>query len=484
MENNNHAFHTQKLGTFANRGLQAWVALVLICCAFSSVDLARAEEAARVLEVLRDYESVQPGPSRPIRHHSWPDELQHRAHEFSSVTVETNDSAAGRCCRIAIKQTFPWRGRDYYTATVIGPDYLPPEADAVRMRIKVIRGTVRLSVGSPTVYFGHSDVRSRTEVLRAGDAPRWETVEFSLHHHLSRNFRRARFGRSSPVIHYTRWIQEPLYLYLNRLSDGEFLLDQVELITRGEGRPFPKFPPDQIRHIATAADFEAEELSKAFTFFQEPIDLTQSPYLVRPNWQPPTLSRVDTRPQGGKSLRIEQRGTEEVCFTGIMLPAARAANALALDLKSDHKTARDELMLDFIVYVGSRAEKFPWEQFAPPESWQARPEIAFTYYLSQSRTQGADYAFYHVRRTVPNGEWTRLVLPFADFVCAYGQGDCEEFFRHQTPLPAAQTIALAVLPPYGLRRAATRITIDEVALVHVPGTPVELRSFPQPPVKP
>ncbi|MEQ8791897.1 MAG: hypothetical protein RIC55_36910 [Pirellulaceae bacterium] len=451
------------------------------CLAAEEQQTAPTAKAGRQLQVLQDFSSEELRSQSPISHHSWSADLKRRADEFSAIEVA--DIEGGRTCRIAVRDAFPWGARTSYRALTIGPDYLPPEADAVRLRIKVLRGAFHLTVGSPTVYFGHSDVQAKVVAVEAQAEPRWQTLEFSLADGLGRNFRRARFGRESPVIHYTRWIQEPLYLYVNQPSAGEFLLERVELIRQGKGRAFPHFAPEQIRRIATAADFDdAADMRQAFTFFQEPIDLSKPAHLARPTWRPFRLSlerNAEPAAEGG-SLLIEHQGTEEVCFAGVMMEGESESNALYLRLKSDHAGDRPEVVLDFLLYLAPRAggeTTFPWQRFAAPPSWRKTPETAFTYYLSQEQTRGVDYAMYHVRRTVPNGQWATLVLPYADFVCAYGQGRCAPWFQRQSPLDGDQVIALGMLSPFGMRRAVTRTRIDDIALVRVPGETEALRSY-------
>ncbi|MGE3803252.1 MAG: hypothetical protein AB7K24_01120 [Gemmataceae bacterium] len=453
--------------------------LLLVCGMMAA--LAEAEQA-RVVARLRDFEEERSGPLAPIKFHGWPAEQQENAGKFSQLAIVRDDAFGKQCGKLTIDKTFPWGGRSEYRALTIGPDYLPPEADAVRLRVKVVAGSFRLAVGSPTVYFGHSDVLTAAVEVTAKQEPAWQIVEFSLNHDLTRNFRRARFGRAAPVIHYTRWIQEPLYLYVVKPSQGTLLLDEVELVARGEGRPFVQPADDQIERVALIADFEQPaDLSRTFTFFQEPIDLDKPPHLVREGWLPPTLARAAQGQTGKFSWQIEQKGTEEVAFAGIMATGPPRANAFALSVKGTHPQAGHNVVLDFLVYVAPPAQrdKFPWKDFAPPARWQKDPR-AFTYYLDQERTRGPSYGFYHLRRTIPNGTWTTLVLPFPDFICAYGQGDCAAMFGRQLPLAGESIMALGLVSPYGQRAAATTILIDAISFVKIPGTPDELRSFWQP----
>ncbi|WP_425613882.1 hypothetical protein NA78x_003726 [Anatilimnocola sp. NA78] len=455
-------------------------ALVL---AIAAAELGAAEPV-RVLSVLRDFDGQRPEAFAPIKHHTWTAAQQQNAGQYSQLKIVAGERH-NRGCQVTIGDDFPWGNRDEYRALTIGPDYLPPEADAVRMRVKVVRGKFVLSLGSPTVYFGHSDVSTAKREVAPAENDGWQTLEFSLHHDLRRNFRRARFGEKSPVIYYSRWIQEPLYLYVGKPSAGELLIDQVELLTYGEGRPFPVFTDEQVRKVATIADFEGTtDLQQAFTYFQEPIDFAKPAHVVRPDWLPPQLALVTEGQTGKQSLQAQQRGTEETCFTGIHSIGKREANAIQLTLKVNHKSSLPEVALDWMVYATSPAStvRFPWQKFQPPASWRDSP-LAFTYYLGLPQTKGESYAFYHARRAVLNGKWTSLVLPCADFVCAFGQGDCESLFEQQTPLQCGTIQAIGFVAPYRQRQAPTTVTIDELSWVQVHGTAANLHSYWQLPPK-
>jgi hypothetical protein len=478
--------------------LPAVVAGLLGCIVVSRVDGREptAADQERVLAVLRHFDAEPLGPLAPITHHTWSTEQKAAAGDFSQLEIVADDASSSHCARVRITERFPWNNRTEHRVLTIGPDYLPPEADAVRMRVKVTTGKFELKVGSPTVYFGHSDVLSESREVTAAAGGKWQTIEFSLHHRLTRNFRRARFGRESPVVYYTRWIQEPLYLHAGKASAGEILIDQVELISRGEGRPYPEFAAAEVRHVATIADFEDEaEMDRAFTFFQEPIDFSRPPYLVRPDWRPPQLARVKAERDepapgipaaGGRyALRFEQRGTEETCFAGVKTKGetTTGAGALAIDVLARHGGGSSEVVVDFVVYAApaGMVKTFPWSTFKPPASWQGSPE-AFTYYLGENQGPEVSYAFYHVRRTLPNGRWTKLVLPLADFICAYGRNDAAAMFREQRPLTEGTMMAVGWTAPYGARRHPTVLLIDRIDLVRVPAEAQQHRSFPQAPL--
>ena len=70
----------------------------------------------------------------------------------------------------------------------------------------------------------------------------WQTVEFDLNGELVRNYRRSNFSDNATTLHYTRWLQEPLAVYFVRgETEGTVLIDDIELVARGEGQNYPEF---------------------------------------------------------------------------------------------------------------------------------------------------------------------------------------------------------------------------------------------------
>ena len=373
----------------------------------------------------------------------------------------------------------------------LGVDYLPPETDAVRLRVKVLKGRFTMAVGGPTVYFGHSDVTTQAVTLDAATHGEWSTVEWSFHQGLTRNFRRSQWARNSPIICYTRWIQEPLGIEVAAGSTGEVLIDQIELLAHGQGRPYPTFEPAAIRTVAPGIDFEdPASMEKAFTVMTDVTEqpsFEQAPHLVRKGWVPPRIARVGEGRTGRHSLEMVMTGTEEVCFAGLRILGTAEANAVALTLKAEYAgVGKPGVVLDFLAYAAPPEQRraFPWDGLRPPPSWRNSPEIAFTYYLSprSAVVEPVSFGFYHIRRIVPNNAWVTLVLPLADFICNYGQGAMLPAFQKQAPLAGDNVLALTLLSYFGQNSKPVRVLIDEVKFVTVPGTPAELRSFYQTPV--
>ena len=451
----------------------------------------RADAASDVIQVIRDFEDGELGQKRPaVVAWNWTPEQKARAAEYSTAEITGGAAVGAKCLKLTISETMPQVGAGYRMVP-LGVDYLPPQTDAVRMRVRVLKGIFTLSVGGPTVYFGHSDVLAQAISLSAAAHDEWTTVEFSLNEGLTRNFRRSQWGHRSPVITYTRWIQEPMSIEVAAGSAGEILIDQVELIAKGQGRPYPAIDPESVVVAEKAADFEdPSAMEQAFTVMTNVTDQPKfegEPQLVRKTWPPPRIARVAEGKQGGHSLEVVMTGTEEVCFAGMKLKGVAGANAIALTMKAEYGLpAEAEVVLDFVVYAAApgQREAFPWEALRPPVSWRDKPETAFTYYLTprNEAMRGVSFGMYHARRVVRNGEWSTIVLPLADFMCLYGQGDVEQAFQQQQVLSGDQVFALTFLSYYGQRSAPTRMLVDDVQFVKVPGDAKDMRSFYQPPI--
>jgi len=470
------------------------LAAVTVLIATRCMGAAPAQPAeAKVLQVLRDFEATALGGRRPAAMYwNWTPEQKASALEYSSVEIVGDAAVGEKCLKLVVTERLP-PSRSGYRMISLGVDYLPPEADAVRLRVKVLKGHFAIAVGGPTVYFGHSDVMTRSVPLNADTHAQWTTVELNLNENLTRNDRRAQWARHSPVVCYTRWIQEPLGIHAEPGSVGEMLIDQVELIARGQGQPYPVFEPTQIRTIAPGIDFEAAaSMANAFTVLSNTTEqpkFDQAPHLVRKAWPPPRIARVAEGREGRYSLEMVMTGAEECCFAGLKLAGAGEANAIALTIKAQYAgRGKPDVVLDFLAWAAPPDQHgdFPWSDLRPPASWRNSPEIAYTYYLSPKNAAAAraSFGFYHIRRTVPNDQWVTLVMPLADFICSYGQGAMTPAFQKQLPLAGDQVLALTFLSYFGQAAHPLRVLIDDVTFVKVPGTLQTLRSFHQSPIAP
>ena len=123
------------------------------------------------------------------------------------------------CLKITVASDFAWTRPDgtpapidAFRVALLSNPHLPPETDAIRMRVRVVSGRAILSVGGPVSQIGSSDVFCDPHLVEPQGADEWQVVEFSLNHPIARNFRRANLSRDLPVIYYTRWAQEPMTL--------------------------------------------------------------------------------------------------------------------------------------------------------------------------------------------------------------------------------------------------------------------------------
>jgi hypothetical protein len=129
-------------------------------------------------------------------------------------------------------------------------------------------------------------------------------------------------------------------------------------------------------------------------------------------------------------------------------------------MKMTHESRLEELVVDFLALV-AKGGIFPWTK---PLAGTAG---SFDFCLSPARTKGMSWGFYHARRIVPNGERVELVIPFADFVCAYGSGELRERHQGRQPLRAGEVIAVAMVSPFRQAAADTLFTIQSVEAVRL-----------------
>lgn len=408
--------------------------------------------AAENVESIETFEKARMGGrhSEAIQHWRWSPQEKDAAKEFSRVEIlesESAEGANGRCLKVSVLKPLP-SVTSFCRLWQTEFDYLPPDTTAVRMRVRVLSGKLTLTVGSATTYFANSDVWARPQVLEPGD---WRTIEFSLVSDLQRNFRRAVFSAESPVIHYTRWIQEPLDVMLGADSQGELLIDDIELVRSGEGSGYPEFDPAKIHPVASA------DLARAFTFATDDKEFNLARTPGKEALRKPAVLRPPAA--AGEPLEATQRGLEEMSFIGVPISCPEGANALRVTMKAAHQGRFADLVVDFLAMVAPGGV-FPWSKQA------AQGEKAgFDFCLSPASTKGIPWGFYHARRLVPNGQEVTLVIPFSDFVCAYGSGELRERHQAQQPLRPGEVVAVALVSPFRQGSAETFFTIKSIEAV-------------------
>ncbi|MCZ7646694.1 MAG: hypothetical protein M5U26_15640 [Planctomycetota bacterium] len=449
--------------------------------------------AERVLGALIDFEG--PFKAGPFTHWAWPEELKNSAKNLSMLETVPDAAVGERALKLTLADDFPWpKTRTFYIST--GWAYYPPEADAVRLRVKVLKGTFRFSIGGPTAYFGNSDATTRTHEFKKLDPPAWETVDLSLNHPLQRNYRRSGFSTAATRVYYTRWAQEPTQLVVGSGSAGEALVDHLELVAKGEGRPFPRFTSDQVSPVKELADFEGPDgLARAFTALladNQVKDFAASWTGEKHTYPPPVLGLAKDPASGKQALTIKANFLEEILWGGVKVAGVPGANALRITLKCEYPAAKNTLLghetgqpVDIAAWTAPAQPGFPWERFGPSEELRKGGHKGFDYnlsYLMVKDLKDVAFAFHHARRFVKNGETATLIVPFADFVCIWGAGEWRERLERQAPLAASEElIALSFLAPWPRAgRGSATISIEDVALVKVPGEAEDLRSFWQP----
>jgi len=447
------------------------------------------------------------------------------------TTATSRETVFGQTClQVTVAPDFAWRWKGWSgqqdgpldaarLALLSGP-YLPPQADAVRLQVRITSGRALLTVGGPVSQIGTSDVFCDPQLVDARDGTGWRTVEFSLNHPVARNFRRPNFTADLPVVYYTRWAQEPMYLHLAALppelrpsEETVLFVDQVELVARGEGRPFPTFGPGDISVLQTIADFESSSdltnvfsVGHGYSIIKSFVSRHQQPQQALP-YPAPRYSLVEGR-TATRALQTECTWAEEGQIVTIKTRVPAGANALAFTMKPSFPAklaapyaleyeGRRALAVDFVVFVAPPGEPFPWSSFeahpdlqrALRESGQPDAGPAYHYLLATGRQaqgvtatsleQAGAFGFYTARRHLTADEWSNVIIPLADFVCVYGQGSCRELQAKQVPLRPDAIAAIGFLAPFGSGHGT--LAIDDLAGARVPGAPDQLRSYWQVP---
>lgn len=414
------------------------VSLATLC--FLWACLVARSEPAEPIEQLENFDQVAPSNPKSVSHWGWTSEIKNRASAISQLDQVEVPGANGLALRVTVPEALP-EGQDFYYLWPTRKDVLSPETTALRMRVRVAKGSFTLTCGAATAYFACSDVWAKPIHLEAGD---WQTIEFSLLHDLQRNRRRAVFSAESPTIHLTRWIQEPLRLMIGKESSGELWIDDLQLMGT-------TIEP----HTSSAENILSlshGELKEAFTLTTEvkddsvsrsdPASLLRKPGSISPN---------------ANGISVRMRGFEETSFVAVPIRVPSEATAFRLSLSVAHESNKKNLVVDFLALVAPDG-KFPWSKLS---------ETGFQLCLSPQKNLDVNWGFYHARCIVPNGRPENLVIPFSDFLCAYGNGCLKEQFLSQKPLDPTQIVALAFVPPFGQRMADTIFSIHSMDAIHM-----------------
>lgn len=479
----------------------AWLvplALALAAAYAEEKEAPQPDAKETVLGTVMDFEGdgIRAGS---ITFWNWPAEIKAKAAELSRIEPTNGSEFGTRALKLTMSDAFPWKlskGADKgYAVTSLGTAYFPPETDVVRVRIKVVKGLFRFAIGGPTAYFGNSDAVTAVQQFEAQQPPAWVTADFSLNRRLSRNYRRSGFSTPATRIFYNRWAQEPTTLNVMPESQGEVWIDQIELVAKGEGRPFPRFAPEQVATTKVLADFEQPgDLARSFTALladNQVKDFDASWTGAKSTYPPPSVSLEKDAATGRQALAVKSSFLEEIKWAGVKVSGAPGANAVRITVKSEYASGNNRQFgreegqpLDFAVWVAPAQPAFPWERFGPSAELRKGGGKGFDYnltYITMREVKDVPYALYHARRFVKDGEWSTLVIPMADFVCIWGCGAWSDRLTKNLPLNSEELLAVSFLAPWPRAgRGEAKIAIDEIALVKVPGTLAELRSYWQP----
>jgi hypothetical protein len=467
-------------------------AMTWLAC--GSVEMTAMDIA--VIGMVEDFDMAPPGPFQKgfLESHRWTEEFRQRARAWSSIEVVPEGGGKALRVRVSDPRAFTSGAGALFR---LAP-YFPPEADALRIRMKVVTGQASIYIGGPTAYYGNSDVFTEPQTIRAAAKPEWVDVVCNFNHPIWRNYRRSGFSTDAPRNYYNRWAQEPVGVFLSADSTGEILIDHIELVALGEGKPFATFTPAQIQQVQSIVEFEDGNRDQAFNLYMAAAEaewFEESWTRSKPlRFEPMQLAVIDAGLDGRKSLECRGRTAEEMHCTGVRTRGVAGANAIAVTLSVDAAEQRNSLVgagpvvpLDFLVFTAPVEKPFPWQLLAPSAELRARGGPGFDYQFTHrliASYADVDFAIYQTRRYLKPGEWSKLVLPIADFTCVYGQGSMRERFLQHEPLRSSEVIAIAWLNPWcrvGQRDAPVVTHIDAMSFVQVPGTPMEHRSFWQVP---
>ena len=429
-----------------------------------------------------DFSKAEPARLAPLSHYSWTAGQKAKTGDFSSLEIK--DGAL----LLRISPNYPWGKQDMAVVLKTKYAYLPPECDAVRIKAKVVEGSFELSFGSPTVYFGCSDVFTAKQKIQASGTPddyTWKTYEFSFNRNLTRNFRRAGRTKNLPAVQYTRWVQEPVYLYAMKGSSGEIEISCIEFVSKGEGKPFlSSESADAVKESSSLANFaDGSALEQAFTFTLQdwlPVDgnapvniealadgRVSFEYLPgkRQVWHPPpevSLSKTD-----GAGIVFRKRFAEEIVFGGIKIRGAAGMDGLELDMKVvPEKNPPPGAVVDMLLIVSPQKSNFKWEEFVPSAPWTRKAPFNFNCYMGGIPQSGQDYALYHARVMLEAGSWRELIIPFCDFLCCYGQGDVGAAkFASFGALNPEDIIGIGFLAPFRHAGGITEISVRDIKAV-------------------
>ena len=465
-----------------NKAIQLTVIILI------SNDLS-ADTNYRILGTDRDLDGLAAFPAKSVVNWQWTQEQKQQADQFSRMEL-IRDSSGKMLWTLKVSPAIPFV-RPYLQLLNLGIKYFPPEADAIRMKVKAVKGRMTIGFGGPTAYFGDSDVFLRPiSVDATADGPEWRTVEFSFHYGLLRNFRRAGASRQAPWIYYARWAQEPTGFYIYKGSGGEIQIKDLEIVTHNISQPFPVFSAADYAPVTTLTDFQsANATGRVFTALlgenDKEFDLSWNQ--VKPISHPPLEIQITNDLPAGLVLLSHGRFLEEMSAVGVQLSNSKTGDGLRFRIKTE--TAANNLLvpaiagqpLDFLIYASANPGTFDWAQFSPLPELRQGPGRGYDYNLTDAKLKNRSnlsLAVYHARRFVPPGQWCETLIPLADFLCIDGRGDMIKCLQQQLPPNPQQLIAAVLLAPWPRQgRGETTIKLQDLTLVQLKRDLGAVRSY-------
>ena len=448
-----------------------------------------AESNIRVLGTDRDLDGLAAFPAKSVVDWQWTKEQKLQADQFSRMEL-IRDPSGAMLWTLKVSPVIPFV-RPYLELLNLGVKYFPPEADAIRMKVKAIAGRMIIGFGGPTAYFGDSDVFFRPISVDArADGPEWRTVEFSFHYGLLRNFRRAGASRQAPWIYYARWAQEPTGFYIYKGSAGEIQIKDLEIVTHNISRPFPVLSAADFEPVTTLTDFQsATTTRRVFTALlgenDKEFDLSWNQ--PKPMSHPPLEILITNDSSAGVVVRAHGRFLEEMSAVGVQLSNSKTGNGLRFRIKTETAVTNQLVPaaagqpLDFLIYASTHPGTFDWAQFSPLPELRRGPGRGYDYNLTDAKQKSLSnlsMAVYHARRFVPPGQWCDTVIPLADFLCIDGRGDMLSCLQQQLPPNPQQLIAAVLLAPWPRQgRGETTIKIQDLTLVQLKRDLGAVRSY-------
>lgn len=457
----------------------SWIKAIQLTVIILIANDLSAETNNRILGTDRDLDGLAAFPAKSVVNWQWTQEQKQQADQFSRMEL-IRDSSGKMLWTLKVSPAIPFV-RPYLQILNLGIKYFPPEADAIRMKVKAISGRMIVGFGGPTAYFGDSDVFLRpVSVDATADGPEWRTVEFSFHYGLLRNFRRAGASRQAPWIYYARWAQEPTGFYIYKGSCGEIQMKDLEIVTHNISQPFPVFSAADYAPVTTLTDFQsANATGRVFTALlgenDKEFDLSWNQ--VKPISHPPLEIQITNDLPAGLVLLSHGRFLEEMSAVGVQLSNSKTGDGLRFRIKTE--TAANNLLvpaiagqpLDFLIYASANPGIFDWARFSPLPELRRGPGHGYDYNLTDAKLKSLSnlsMAVYHARRFVPPGQWCETVIPLADFLCIDGRGDLLSCLQQQLPPNPQQLIAAVILAPWPRQgRGEATIKLQDLTLVQL-----------------